>query len=59
MKIITMSEEMGLIYYTAKDYKYDDVFVVVYGLQVTQFYDQEKAQQEFRNCLDHYWESSK
>ena len=59
MKIITMSEEMGLIYYTAKDYKYDDVFVVVYGLQVNQFYDQEKAQQEFRNCLDHYWESSK
>ena len=59
MKIITMSEEIGLIYYTAKDYKCNDIFVVVYGLQVTQFHDQEKAQQEFRNCLDHYWESSK
>ena len=59
MKIITMSEEIGLIYYTAKDYKYTDVFVVVYGLQVKQFYDREKAQREFRNCLDHYWESSK
>lgn len=59
MKIITMSEEMGLIYYTAKDYKYNDVFVVVYGLQVKQFHDQEKAQQEFKNCLNHYWESNK
>lgn len=59
MKIITMSEEMGLIYYTAKDYKHNDVFVVVYGLQVKQFYDQEKAQNEVRSCLDHYWESSK
>ena len=58
MKIVTMSEEMGLIYYTAKDYKYNDVFVVVYGLQVKQFYDREQAQQEFRNCLDHYWENN-
>ena len=59
MKIITMSEEIGLIYYTAKDYKYNDVFVVVYGLQVKQFHDSEKAQNEVINCLDHYWESSK
>ena len=59
MKIINMSEEICLIYYTAKDYKYNDVFVVVYGLQVKQFYDREKAQNEVRNCLDHYWESSK
>ena len=59
MKIITMSEEMGLIYYTVKDYKQDDVFVVVYGLQIKKFYDREQSQKEFRNCLDHYWESSK
>lgn len=59
MKIITISEEMGLIYYTAKDYKYNDVFVVVYGLQVKQFHDREKAQNEFKNCLNHYWESNK
>ena len=51
MKIITMSEEIGLIYYTAKDYKYNDVFVVVYGLQVKQFHDREKAQNEVRTCL--------
>ena len=59
MKIITMSEEIGFIYYTAKDYKHNDVFVVVYGLQVKQFYDRDQAQKEVSNCLDHYWELSK
>lgn len=56
MKIITISEEIGLVWYTAKNYKNEEIHVVIYGLQITQFTTRGEAQKEYQNCLNHYWD---
>lgn len=56
MKIITISEEIGLIWYTAKDFRNRDIHVIVYGLHVKQFNTRELAQKEHQDCLNHYWD---
>ena len=56
MKIICISEEIGIVWYTALDYKRREIHVVVYGLQVKQFNNREDAQKEHQSCLNHYWE---
>lgn len=56
MKIIAMNEALGLIWYTAKDYKQHDVHVVIYGLSRTEWFSREQAQDEFNRCLNHAFE---
>ena len=56
MKIICISEEIGIVWYTALDYKRQEIHVVVYGLQVKQFNNRTDAQKEHQSCLNHYWE---
>lgn len=57
MKIISISEEIGLIWYVSKDYKHRDVHVIVYGLSVKQFTDRKLAQKEHEDCLNHHWDA--
>lgn len=53
MKIIAMNEALGLIWYTAKDYKYRTKHVIIYGLSKTEWDSREEAQDEFNKCLSH------
>lgn len=53
MKIIAMNEELGVIWYTAKDYKYRTKHVIIYGLSKTEWDSREQAQDEFNKCLGH------
>lgn len=57
MKIITISEEIGLIWYVAKNFKQRDIHTIIYGLQIRQYETREEAQKEHQNCLNHYWDS--
>ena len=57
MKIIAMNEEMGLIWYTAKDYKNRTKHVIIYGLSKTEWDSREAAQDEFNICLNHAFNS--
>lgn len=56
MNIIAMNEALGVIWYTANDYKYRTKHVVVYGLSVTQWDSREQAQDQFNKCLNHAFE---
>lgn len=53
MKIIAMNEELGVIWYTAKDHKNRTKHVIIYGLSKTEWYSREGAQDEFNLCLKH------
>ncbi|QUE30079.1 hypothetical protein [Enterobacter phage IME278] len=53
MKIIAMNEALGLIWYTAKDYKNSTKHVIIYGLSKTEWDSREEAQDEFNICLNH------
>ena len=53
MKIIVMNEDLGIIWYTSKDYKQNDVHVVIYGLSRTEWVSREQAQLQFNKCLHH------
>ncbi len=53
MKIIAMNEDLGLIWYTAKDCKNHTKHVIIYGLSKTEWDSRELAQEEFNMCLDH------
>lgn len=53
MKIIAMNEALGLIWYTAKDYKNRTKHVIIYGLSKTEWDSREEAQDEFNICLNH------
>ncbi|ALP47766.1 hypothetical protein BOW94_gp01 [Escherichia phage GA2A] len=53
MKIIAMNEELGVIWYTATDYKYRTKHVIIYGLTKTEHQSRKQAQDEFNKCLDH------
>lgn len=47
MKIIAMNEELGVIWYTAKDYKNRTKHVIIYGLSKTEWDSREEAQYDF------------
>jgi len=53
MKIVAMNEELGVIWYTANDYKYHTKHVIIYGLSKTEWDSRADAQDEFNKCLDH------
>ena len=48
-----MNEELGVIWYTANDYKYRTKHVIIYGLSKTEWDSREQAQRQFNECLDH------
>ncbi|QHJ80750.1 MAG: hypothetical protein [Bacteriophage sp.] len=53
MKIITMNESLGVIWYSAYNHKYEEVHVVIYGLSKTEWTSREQAQEHFNTCLIH------
>lgn len=53
MKIIAMNEELGVIWYTARDYKQVTKHVIIYGLSRTEWESREQAQDEFNRCMNH------
>ncbi|UNI71916.1 hypothetical protein [Aeromonas phage vB_ AhaP_PT2] len=57
MKVITMSEEIGLIWYTANDWRGNEYHVVCYGLEVKHFDNAADVNEHYKGCLNHYWES--
>lgn len=56
MRIITMNESLGIIWYSARDYKLDTIHVVIYGLQRSEFLSRHEAQTYFDDCLTHAFE---
>lgn len=57
MKIIMASEKIGLIWYTALNYKQKQTHVVCFGLQVKQFDSEKAAKDEVKACLDWHAEN--
>lgn len=53
MNIIKCEPPLSLLQYTAYDYRYKLVFVVCYGLQVTQHETQEEADKQYTQCRRH------
>lgn len=53
MKILEKSENLGLLMYQVKDYLYNDVFVVCYGLYFKQHTDKAVAYKHWLGCIKH------
>lgn len=57
MKIIAMNEYLGVIWYTALNYKQETMHVVIYGLSKTEWHSREQAQEQFNTCLNHAFDN--
>lgn len=57
MNILYTDTNIGLIWYTAKDWLHRTVHVVCYGLEVKQFNKAEDAQNHIAACQRHHWEA--
>lgn len=59
MQIIAMSEDVGLIWYKARNYKQKEIHVVCFCLQVEQYDDVDKALAAYKNCLDWHFHNNR
>ena len=53
MNVIEMNTKLGIIWYTARNFRQIEVHVVCYGLQVKQFDSRKMAEAEFAHCMNH------
>ena len=53
MQIVKAEPQLSLLMYMALDYRSMWVWVVCYGLQVTQHATQEEAESEYKSCRRH------
>ena len=53
MKIIAICEDLGIIWYTANDFRQRTYHYVIYGMQRKEFCDYESALKEFNECMNH------
>ena len=51
--IIQQNDQYGIYIIQAKEYLYNDSWLVIYGLQVTEAKTIQYAIEEFNNCLEH------
>lgn len=53
MKILKQETDLSLLMWSALNYKGETIYVVAYGLQVTQFNTEELALSEYECCRLH------
>ena len=53
MRILANSESLGVLMYSTPNWKGEQVYTVVYGLQVTQWDTFRKALDDYGQCMIH------